>query len=357
MDFGNNFRPLCPELYQALRQRFPRVTPANEGVPMLAATLPDPVSGRPRSVIEVAGEYYRVDCPHCQDTKQRLWINHRYGNYDGSSGFHITWLAWCFNEPCLESPGRRNELERMIFGFRNFNQQRQMQVLQGDYEKAARLSVVSPPGQVVSLAALPLTHPANQFLISRRYDPYFLAQHYGLGYCITAAGEYRPAQSRIVIPIWMHGQFVGWQGRYVGDLNWKVAETPKYYGCPNMGKSRMLYGYDEAKQWPFAVVVEGAPGRWRVGGPSMAALGKTLTHHQRLLLEETWPGKPVILALDPDARESTEGIVRDMQRSGRINLIPLWLNGAMDPGDYTHEAIVNIIRATAARHGVDLPEW
>jgi DNA primase len=162
-------------------------------------------------------------------------------------------------------------------------------------------------------------------------------------------------QGRIYIPIWMNNQLVSWQGRWPEDLNWKAVSIPKYYNRPGP-KGRMFYNNDTAMNWPFVVVVEGIPSVWRIGGPAVSMLGKSMTGPQRLLLQR-WAGKPIIIMLDHDAFLESEGLLRELRTMVQSPVIEVRLPDNYDPGDYSHEADVAMICAAAAQQGIALSAW
>lgn len=369
-------QPLNPLLYQQLARRFGTVVIANEGVQMSGApalatatalampgqsyrgpsALPEaPFRARRRTSRPLTwGEYYRVCCPFCQDHKPRLWINYLYGRED-ETGIPQYWLSHCFNEPCMESVSNRQSLQDMVFHSIGRSQRQNAPILRGIDMSAAMLQV-RPPGTIMRLSELFPGHKCLQYVAGRNYTPSYLEQGFELGYVLEATPEYPAARDRLYIPIKMDGQLVGWQTRYLGELNWKTSGVPKYYGRPGMPKARMLYNFDVAKQWPFVVVVEGAPGVWRIGGCAVALLGKTLTGPQQMLLR-TWAGKPILIMLDPDAIESSEGIIRELQRLGTSPVAMVRMPPGFDPGDYTHEVDVAMIRNAAHQAGITLPSW
>ncbi len=73
--------PLNPDLFEALAASFGTVLIANEGERARVDYRPSWGSPkgqvRLKAVRTVSGEYYRVDCPFCTDTRKRLWINHQ----------------------------------------------------------------------------------------------------------------------------------------------------------------------------------------------------------------------------------------------------------------------------------------
>jgi hypothetical protein len=143
----------------------------------------------------------------------------------------------------------------------------------------------------------------------------------------------------------------------VGEADWKATGIPKYYGRPGMAKRLLLYNYDIARNWPFVVVVEGATSVWRIGGPAIALLGKTMSSRQQMIIQETWAGKLVFLILDPDARDEMEGILADMTRLQRVRVVPIYLPAGTDPDNYEHGTIVSVIRTQARTLGIELPAW
>lgn len=372
MDANTHLRPLNPVLYQALRARFGNVDVANEGIAMcgtprlqsataysLGSTggyapdlLGNPFSAprRRHSPVLTWGEYYRVNCPFCRESQRRLWINHLYGTKD-ENGIPQQWLAHCYNEKCTTDPTARSLLEQQIFGLGY----RQLTPILPGENISAELQAVQPPGHVVPLHELPADHRARTYLLGRRFDPDFLSRTYGVGYVVQADPRFIGMQGRIYIPIWMNGQLVSWQGRWPEDLNWKQVSIPKYCNRPGP-KGRMFYNNDTALHWPFVVVVEGIPSVWRIGGPAVSMLGKSMTGPQRLLLQR-WAGKPIIVMLDPDAFLESEGLLRELRTMVQSPVIEVRLPDRYDPGDYSHEADVAMICNAAAQQRIALSAW
>lgn len=354
-------RPLNPTLYNTLRQRFQSVMVANENSAMVGYNAPNARNGRLDYVVSSWGEYYRIRCPFCKDNRHRLWINHLYGmpDWNRDNRYPESWLAVCYNENCTASPGRRQQLYQMIFGFQNFRDRRAPSVIEIGEDNTLPLGTAQPPGEIMWLRDLSADHPARTYLIGRRFNPDYLSDNFKVGWVFRAFVDVDERlsimQGRIYLPVYMNGGLAGWQGR----LTWDPPKggPPKYYTLPAMPKRRILYNYDTAKHWPFVVVVEGLPSVWRIGGPAVAIFGKTLGAGQQMLLQSTWAGKPIILLLDPDAREDMEGILRELELSGKQPVIPIWLPPGYDPADYESSAVIGMIRSAARAVGIELPEW
>jgi hypothetical protein len=347
------YQPLCPGLYNLLRERYGDVQLAMPGEAFQANAYRDSVTNRVKYAINSPGEYYRINCPFCRDQRKRLWINHMYGQFD-ADGRRITHLAHCYNDNCLSKYENRKALEDRLFGLVNRDMRGQMTaftVLPGSIEPT-ELRQAQPPGVLVPVNDLPLQHKAQQYLQQRRYTP-TLCQKYRISYCVTAAQQYFAAADRLVFPIFFDNQLVGWQCRYIGDINWAQAGIPKYYTMPGFHKRLCLYNYDTAKHKPFVVIVEGLTDVHAVGDNSVALLGKTMSHRQQLLLLQLPPQTPFVVLLDADAQTESDAIADVLATAaGSHPVVQVQLPGDLDPADYDRPTLWNIIQAQAASRGV-----
>jgi hypothetical protein len=334
--------PLNSVLYTLLKHKFQEVVIANEGVSAHVQRLADPL--RPGKFIErplMWGEYYCVNCPFCRDSRYRLWVNHLYGSdYENGRRSH-THLATCYNENCMAQPGRRAQLEQLIFGpGRPLLKKVQIKAPSCEFVHTA----VEPPGEVCSIAGMPDTHPAVQYMRSRGFDPMELDKHFSVGVCTRIENvRYRIMLNRVYIPIVFNHALVGWQGRASND-----ASTPKYYNCPGTSKSRMLYNFDNASREPYVVVVEGVPSVWRIGRAAVCLFGKTMSLFQQTTISTTWAGKPVVLILDNDAKAERDQAI-SLLRARRCDVRPVYLPDKRDPADYSSAEIQDMIAREVKR--------
>lgn len=346
--------PLCPALYRRLEERFGTVHIANEGEKLITTGVTSAILSsrsaqgrggtgtRPREEVLHAGEYYRVCCPKCRDTRYRLWINHRAHQYP--------WLVVCYNEKCYGTVQARDAL---LFSIFNSRPPKNLKINPGR-EDSGVLAATSLPDGTVPLRNLPLSHHANDYLDSRGYDPWVLSDVYGVGYC-SSSQQFPQVSDRIVIPIHMEGKLVGWQGRYIGEENWKSSPFPKYYGKPGMPKRLMLYNHDVAASHPFVVIEEGTTDVWSTGPMAMGLLGKTISFTQgRILAFEPFRRKPIVLMLDPDAYLETEAAADELRQTHPGGLVVVNLPDGMDPGKFTPEVNLSLIHAAAKEQGVKL---
>ena len=251
--------------------------------------------GRPdnlRAEVLHSGEELRVSCPYCNDTRKRLFINHRWGVKD-EYGRQNLWLAHCWNEECLSSYLRQKRLYELVFT--NERPPRLDQLLRGRIVDWRNIPA-APPGPVVplsELAARDTSHPAVQYLRQRRFDPDYLSERYQVGFCLESV--YALAENRIYIPITMDGKLRGWQG-----------DPPKYWSMPNMRRRELAYNWDSAVLHNTIVIVEGPADVWRTGPQALGCIGKTLSPELRHRLIGLCKQGSCVVMLDPkqDVREA-----------------------------------------------------
>lgn len=337
--------PLNPTLYSLLEHKFGEVKIANEGESAHIRAFPDPFHpGRKIVQADSWGEYYRINCPFCNDVGHKLWVNHLFGaDYENGRRTNLH-AAICYKNDCLNAPGRRQQFENMVFGpGRPINKRMPIKAVTTEFV----LKDVEPPGEILPVDMLYDGHPALEYLQRRNFDAAELARDFEIGVCTKTANErVRIAQHRLYIPIRFNGKLVGWQARAIGDTN----PGMKYYNCPGTSKSRMLYNYDRASQQPYVIVVEGVPSVWRLGAPAVCLFGKTMSVWQRTTITTTWAGKPVFLMLDSDAHKEMEQTIKNLQNS-QAQVIPVYLPDKRDPADYTRDEIFSLISMTARAAG------
>jgi hypothetical protein len=348
---------LNPYLYKRLRARFTSVQIAKQGEPSRGEQIPHDRSVRYRFVH--SGEYYRVCCPFCSqkqavDTRHRLWIHHRWGvglDKDDplNRGDKFWWACICYNEGCMERQDNVKELRNWIYsGVGRERHAPAIEILKAS-DDAVTLGIVDWPGQCLRVDQLPREHQAFQYLLSRGFDPMWLGPKYDVSFCVEMDPQYPVAHQKLIIPIRMRGQMVSWQARPPYDIDFSAAGQPKYYNCPGTNKRLMLYGYDEAKDLPFAVVVEGVTDVWAHGPGTVSILGKSMAHIQANTIASTW--KAAILVLDPEASEEA---MRMKEQLNRIPVVLVQLPTGLDPATTDHEYFWDTVLTASIQQGVDL---
>jgi hypothetical protein len=343
--------PLRPELYNRLLARFGGVRIGNEGEEMVADVDTDPCTGRLRLRVQWPGEYYRVCCPYCGDSRYRLWINHGWGLYVPALQTDNLWLAHCYNAHCLARPGRASELRDLLFsGFARGHDP-------DPVRPGRRLTGPLRPGQyrpagpdLVPLHELAPTHQSCVFVRGRGYDPGWLSREYGVCYCHQAYPEFAMASGRLIIPLTFRGVPSGWQSRYLGTPPHGV---PRHFSMPGMKKREILYNYDEARKHSFVVLVEGPSKAWSTGPESVALLGCSISSYQAQLIALGW--RTVLIYLDGSAiKESTK--VFEFLDVGPGKRVLVRLPPGKEPGDFDRRYNRLLLYEAARRQGVDLPQ-
>jgi hypothetical protein len=339
--------PLNEALHRRLVDQFGSVTIAKQGESLVGYR-----TGRGSDTkfeIVSSGEYYRTNCPYCLDTRKRLWINHRWGVGPDGDPDQMWWAAICYNDECLSKPGNLKSLRQTVYGGvgrERFGQYTNIQP--GIVADDVDFSEVPDPGKLIPLAELGLMHPANAYLVSRGFDPYKIGPAYGLTVCEQADPRFRVMQGRIVVPVYMDGLRVTWQGRAVGEQDWR--RVPKYYNMPGPPKRKMLYGFDAAKLLPYVILVEGVTDMWAVGPPAVALLGKTMSNQQFELITKHW--KYVIVMLDEEAQDNAADLYALLEQ--HVKVIRMKLPTGADPATTDHDYLFELLDGTCLQQGIDL---
>jgi hypothetical protein len=290
----------------------------NQGEAMISQHVRLP-GGRLRRVVGHAGEYYKVSCIFCNDTRHRLWINHRWGVRDPKTGSRHRWAAKCFNEDCLAREENRVDLIRRVNRYDREAEAGRVRVLPGRMIDPGRPKPL--PRDFVRLDALKRGHPARRYVKGRGFAPDLIADRWGVGY--SDHGPFPGAGvGRLVIPICREvdgkTKVWGWQARTLGEFE----NLPKYFTVPDLKKSALLYGAErvEAGTGPVAVC-EGPIDVWRFDRDAVSLLGKSASEHQVGLLCRLAAGRPLVVALDGEAQDEAETLADRLRRARRSSIL------------------------------------
>ncbi len=333
--------PLCPVLYKLLVQKFGSVKITSEGEAFVCRK-----SQTDKLDIINRGETYAICCPFCADTRNRLYISHRFAQHDPITQQSYYFLAHCFNENCLAEPGAAQRLARMIFG--RLTCRLVLPIQKSVIEKPEVIPEL--PGKLIRLDELPEDHYACTYLRNRGFDPVTLGQYLDVSYCIKAKQEYYLAENRIIIPIYQNNILRSWQARYIGQWR-KELNTPKYYNMPGAKLNDYLYNFDFAKAFNYVVVCEGPSDSWSIGKQSVATMGKNIKSGHVALIRNTWKNGVVVLLPDPDAMTEAEALYKSLVGSVKHLLI---VKLAQDPGSTSRNAIWKSIESECKKHNIDL---
>ena len=348
---------LNPTLYSSLLRRFHDVRIAKQGVPLVGGAYVASGTGtRFRATDD--GEYYQVCCPFCAESRYRLWINHRWGvgldanhpYYDPADKFW--WSCHCFNSDCMANPENVAQLRTWAYGAIGRELRGRRIEIRAGFSAPAMLGVVPLPGTCIPLQQLSPHHIASSYLRERGYDPRWLGETYHVHYCDAAPPEYPVANGRLIIPIIMNGDIVGWQARPPYECDWKAMHCAKYYNLPNMPRSLMLYGFDIAKEYPYCIITEGVTNVWTLGEGAIATFGKSMAFQQAEMIKSRW--KAAVVAYDGDAAKECAAVAM-MLESPDFPVVRMQLPDGEDPASLGRNRFMNLMYDTAAKAKVELP--
>jgi len=347
--------PLNDTLYQTLQERFDDVRVSNAGDHRVVDYSPDPNNpGQLRTTVRQRGEQYAANCPFCDDSRQRCYVSHEYGERDPKTGSPNHHLWYCHNEKCHQDPVNRARLQAMLTpslaGQARAQRRKAGQAKAGNPAPAPTTHPIVAPEGLTPVDQLPLDHPAAQYLSQRGFDLGELCRVWGVCW-VHACNNTRPnAEGRIAFPILRPEPLfstavdaatvlAGWQARTVPGIRPAAAPDAKYLSAAGMQKSSLLYGLPQARQTTGPIViVEGPTDAWRVGPGAVALLGKDLSITQRALLLHHFSGRPLVVMLDADAQEAALKIQRDLQTArGGDSVVIARLPEGCDPADLTRD--------------------
>jgi len=348
---------LNPSLYQALRARFRDVRVANEGQPAHY----EPRLGSSMQVERAirGGEYYYVCCPHCGDTRFRLWISYLFNTLD-AGGKPLRHLYHCFNEGC-DRRGLNLYEELQLYALRMTSVESQPV----EVRQRSR-AVLHSPGRCRLLTELPEGHPALVYVRSRGFDPLWLVQRFSVSLCYepyTWCNDVmqQMVHERLIFPIVFGGKVIGWQARYVGvDASGKPPSKriPKYFTAPGFHKSQYLYNYDAVASPEYSgygLVVEGVMDVVRMPY-AVCPFGSTLTMTQMELLWNVFHERAVVLLFDRDKFDEARRYADQMggKSNFRGGVAVVRLPDSRDPAEWRRDDLEEYIAAEASRQNVDL---
>jgi hypothetical protein len=344
---------LNPVLYEKLIERFGEVRVRHEGEPFRGRYVADLARlGAKKLLKDWPGEEYVICCPFCGDTRFRLTINHRWGVWDEVVGHRNLWLANCYNERCLSDPARCRAFYEYVY--RGKAADGLCVITNGE---AAPAQPIRPPGMIMlldELKRLQPKHDAIVYLERRGFSVEYLAREFKIG--VVADSDVAAYRGRIYVPIYSQQELKGWQLRSTNDEH-----KTRWYSCPGMKKSALLYNEDTAFQHRVIVLVEGATSAWAVGKRAVASFGKSISKEQWRKLEHVITANRGLLCLmlDPDDIPSSDeshhlniAYRQSQEYTGlKHRVVRVWLPPGTDPAsvppDLLKTLLANSIKSNA----------
>lgn len=307
--------PLNPALYEALERVFGDVVVSSPGDVGYVSHYPNwHRGGKPKAEVE-GGEYYRVSCKFCSDTRKRLWFNYRWGVRDPKSGSDMLHLVTCYNERCVDSRRQQERLRDMLFRFRLPMLPDASAQMKPVHQKTPPIPL---PCNLIPITDEDRAEDARLDLEDRGFDLIELWERWRVFYCPKSDDPAPAINYRIVIPVYGLRHVVktnedavvlmGWQARAIEPVG---EDEPKYLTAKGMKKSSLLYGLTAAVDCSGPVIVcEGPTDVWRLGVNGVALFGKDMSERQCHLLVRYCRRRPVVVFLDRDAPEHANKIAR-----------------------------------------------
>lgn len=311
-------------------------------------------------------ENYSVNCPFCGDRRSRLSLHHSWGTSRNGSKLDLR-LACCFNEDCLNPPGRRQELFDLLFPLAGRIGTGARRSPPGDSGRASPPAIKKvselPPGDYLPLHRLKPFDEARLYLERRGFNCEQLESARGVIYCQFAPDSKPNIADRLVIPYfdppapWDHSlgrknELVGYIARRPSeDMPFhRGLEQKKYLLPTGFSKGSFLYGLERAAETIGPLVIcEGVTDVWRVGDNAVALTGKTMSRMQEQLVLSRFAGRTLLIGLDSDAQEQALAIQERLQAARELDSDPAEVRlltlpaGRKDLGECSREEMSAIL--------------
>jgi len=352
---------LNPELYGALQKAFGAVQIHNEDDPLTLSKVPiaDVLQGTDglrvtSDMIDEGGEYYAVNCPFCEDRRQRLWVCYAWGSKVelGTKTYSISkGVAYCYNELCLKVHDNWVKFCQAVQG----NWSPKLVQIGDEHDRLANdkddIKVDMPPDNYY------VDEPAGdkkvqQYLIERGYSLHDLRHNW----------DFRIGRIHfydvpcVIMPVVCQGKYRFWQARYpntgqIPELFRDGRRKPKYYIPAGAKKSRVLYNFDKAVMTDTIVLVEGIFDAVRVGPSGVAMFGKKPSTRQQMMLLQA-SSKRLVWIPDMDDPEALDYARSYTEQWKNLNMFAKGAHVLQlkegDPADYTREELWKLLEQSLA---------
>jgi len=248
---------------------------------------------------------YSTNCPKCvergeprPDTKGRLWVNPKLGTfvcYNCKWDGPLVRLIQHYSHASYESAlgilrGKAASLDHLNFTLHQ-------QVFDKD-EETTTLDTVSLPNEFRDFKKRYPRESVFTEYLKHRGIPLDYAIDHSWGYA-----ESGYTRNRIIVPTYINGELAFWQARDVLEEShpaWGSSEYRKVLNPRGVSANKVLYNYDDAKEFQEIIIVEGFVDAVKVGDNAVATNGKTLHPAQMDLLTQT-KAESICILWDYDA--------------------------------------------------------
>ena len=175
----------------------------------------------------------------------------------------------------------------------------------------------------------------RKYLIDRNFDPDKLIKEWGIK-GTNHRGSYK---FRVMIPVYLNGRLVSYQGRDITDkqrLRYKACKLEKEVVC----HKHTLYGIDKIFNRK-CVVVEGVTDVWRLGVGAVGTFGTEFKLQQVLMLAKNVD--KAYLMFDQGAEEKLQKLDMMLQSQG-VETEQISFEGFDDPGEMDDDTAQEIMK-------------
>ena len=183
--------------------------------------------------------------------------------------------------------------------------------------------------------AMKLNYTQKEYLKSRGFNPFHLQSEYKLK-ATSYFGEYA---YRIIIPIYLDGKLVSYQGRdYTGkhDLKYKACKKENEI----IHHKHIVYNADNCNQ-DFVILVEGVTDVWRLGDNTAALFGISYTIQQIEFIKNRWKRVCIFFDSEIQAQEKANKLGASLSGMG-IDVQIAHFPNIDDPGNLNDKEAMNI---------------
>jgi len=175
---------------------------------------------------------------------------------------------------------------------------------------------------------------AVKYLKKRGFNAEFIHNEYHLAY--TGGDSFLKTKEttsnfnyRIIAPIIMNNKLVSYIGRDYTEQRSPKYMQPLIESCITTPKNS-IYNYDALKQHDNCIIVEGITDMWKLGGKTIAVMGKVVTTEQIAFLAEKQINTATIL-FDEGGRPEAETLAYNL--TGIVSQVKIAELEGGDPGD------------------------
>ena len=267
--------------------------------------------------------WLNIRCPFCSDS------GNNGGFHVAAGGYYSCWRCGAHGLPDVFSALFRISISDAL---------RLVEDNSGRQSVLAKLNQKAPASVRPKTVAMPgdeMTSTHRRYLKKRQFDPSVLEARYDLR-GTGIAGEWK---YRIMIPIYLEGRLVTFQGRDTTGLQkakYKTLEPEKSV----IPIDRLLYNLDHCLD-RRVVLVEGVADVWRLGDGVAATFGTSMTQAKLMVLSERFP--EVVFLFDPELEAQKRARDYAGQLSARGVAVELALTDyERDPGDLLPEQVAEV---------------